>query len=176
MKLNRKNKLLIAGFLITLYICYAFAFSNTLEYYSLYSSQQEIVANNLHDPQILPLLSAKERKIDQALSQHISTSGTSFQNELLSELTILSRKYNLKIIDFKEPHIFVENNIRVSSYTFSFEGSFNDMLLVLNKIENNSALGFVKHITFTKKKNYKTNSDYLTSEIIIQKSETDNPD
>lgn len=172
MRLNRKNKLLLIGFLLILYICYAFAFSNTFDYYKEYQSQKEIATNNINDPIMLQKLVQKERQLNELLSQYTTGTGNSFQNELLKQLTSLSNQNTLRIIDFKEPHIIIDKGIKTFSYVFSLEGSFNGMLLLINAIENNPSLGYIKHITFTKKRNYKTNTDYLTSEIILQKNES----
>jgi hypothetical protein len=171
MKFSRKNKLLVAGFIVMLLICYSFAFSKTLSYYKEYENKKEVADNNQNDPRILDQLIRKEQQLDEALAQYIAVSGSSFQNELLAELTKQCRKQNLKIQDFKEPHVFNEDNVQVSSYQFSLEGSFNDMLLVLNALENNPSLGLIKHIAFEKQMNYKTNSYFLTSEVILQKVE-----
>lgn len=172
MKLNRKNKLLIVGFVITLYICYRFAVSSTITYYNQYTSQKELANSSFNDPDILDKLLKKERQLDEALSEYISVSGVSFQNELLAELTQLCKEQNLKIYNFNEPHIIVDNGLQISSYTFSLEGNFNSMLLVINSIENNPQMGFIKHLKFEKKRDYKLNSDYLISEIILQKHKT----
>jgi len=172
MKLNQKNKVLIFGFALALYLCYAFAFSNTLDYYNKYSTQKELIASNINDPAVLQQLIAKEQQFDKILSQYTITASVSFQNELLKKLTQASNKYELKIIDFKEPHLFIEKDIKTYSYIFALEGSFNGMLLLLNNIENNTSLGYIKHITFTKKRNYKTNADYLVAEVILQKNES----
>jgi len=174
MKLNRKNKMLLLGLAVALYLCYAFAFSNTLDYYRQYKSQKEIAANNFNDPEILQKLIAKDRQLNSMLLQYSINTDASFQNELLKQLSILSNNYNLKITDFKEPHTFTNDGIKVSSYIFSAEGGFNGILLLINSIENKLALGSIKHINFLKKKNYKTNTDYLVAEVVLQKSETIN--
>jgi hypothetical protein len=171
MKLNRRNKLLIFGVIITLYICYAFAFSNTYRYYKEYMSQKELVANNLNSPKVLQQLMVKEKQLDALLGQYSSATEDSFQNELLKNLSELSRKHDLQIVDFREPHVFEEKNVVLSSYVFSVQGSFNGTMLMLNSIENNPALGSVEHVAFIKKRNYKTNTDHLVAEIILQKSE-----
>lgn len=172
MKLNRKNKILLVGAVIALYICYEFAFSNTLEYYSTYKSQKAIIGNNLNDPEYLKKLILKERLLNETLIQYAGSTDNSFQNELLKQLSALASRNSLRIIDFKEPHIATDKDIRISSYIFSLEGSFNGILLLINKLENNPSLGYIKNIDFIKKKNYKTNMDYLTAEVILQKSES----
>jgi hypothetical protein len=172
MKLKRKNKILIFGFACTLYLCYALAFSNTIEYYRKYSSQKQMISANVSDPVMMRQLITKETQLDTILSQYSTSNGETFQNDLLEQLSTLSNKYHLKIIDFKEPHIHTSKNIRSYSYIFSLEGSFNGILLLINNVENNASLGYIKHIAFIKRKNYKTNSDYLTGEIILQKNQS----
>lgn len=172
MKFNRKNKILVLGLLSGLYICYAFAISNTIEYYKQYKSQKELIENSYNNPAVVKQLIQKEKDLNNVLNRYTTKTGAAFQNELLKKLTNLSNKDNLKIIDFKEPHLFVDKNTRTTSYIFSLEGSFNGMLLLINSIENNPILGSVRHMTFIKKRNYKTNTDYLTSEIILQKNES----
>lgn len=172
MKFNRKNKILVLGLLSGLYICYAFAISNTVEYYKQYQSQKELIENSYNNPAVIKQFIQKEKDLNNVLTQFTTKTGSAFQNELLKQLTDLSSRDNLKIIDFKEPHLFIDKNTKTTSYIFSIEGSFNGMLLLINSIENNPILGSVRHITFIKKRNYKTNTDYLTSEIILQKNES----
>jgi hypothetical protein len=172
MKLKRKNKILLFGFACSLYLCYAFAFSNTIEYYRKYSSQKLMIDASTNDPGMMRQLITKEKQLDTILSQYSSSNSETFQNDLLEELSTLSNKYRIKIIDFKEPHVHTAKNIRSYSYTFSLEGSFNGMLLLINNVENNASLGYIKHIAFIKRKNYKTNYDYLTGEIILQKNQS----
>ncbi len=170
MKLNRKNKILIFGFLLVLYICYCFAISNTLFYYKDYHSKNELISSNNSSPKLAHQLLQKEKQLDFVLSQYNITATESFQNDLLKQLNTYSDIYHLKIIDFKEPHIITEKEFVATSYIFSLEGSFNGCLALLNKIENNPSLGSIKHLNFIKKKNYKTNVDQLFVEVILQKN------
>jgi len=170
MKLNRRNKLLLFGFVAALYICYKFAIANTLHYYQEYVSKEELATTGYDTPQLALQLRQKEKQLDLLLSKYNISPSETFQNDLLKQLNSYSALYNLKIIDFKEPHIITENGFTTSSYVFSLKGSFNGCLALLNKIENNPTLGTIKHIDFVKRRNYKTNSDELFVEIILQKS------
>jgi hypothetical protein len=170
MRLNRKNKMLLFGFFIALYICYAFAISNTITFYQEYQSKNELIAGNSDFPKWEHQLLLKEKQLDLALSQYSISDSESFQNELLKQLNVYGDTYHLKIIDFKEPHIISEKGLTSASYIYSLEGSFNGCLSLINKIENNPSFGSIKHLNFTKKRNYKTNTDYLIVEVIIQKN------
>lgn len=169
MKLNKKNKFLLLGFLALLYFCYSLAISKTIQYYKQYKSQQEIVSS-IDNPKLLAALTKKEKQLDQWILENNSTD-YSFQNELLKQLNRYCVTNNLKIVDFKEPHQFSEMGTITSSYSFSIEGDFNSVLKVINKIENNPSLGIVKYISSIKKLNYKTNENYLVTEVILEKEE-----
>lgn len=170
MKLNRKNKLLLLGFIIVLYICYAFAISNTLSIYKEFQTKNDVLIQNKSTPKLAYQLLQKEKQLDKLLAEHHVKTSESYQNDLLKQLNFYSAKYSLKVIDFKEPHIIIENNTTTSSYIFSLQGSFNGSIALLNKLENNPALGTVKHINFNKKRNYKSNIDELFVEIVLEKN------
>lgn len=170
MRLNRKNKLLLLGFLLALYICYSFAISNTIGYYNEYQLKSEKIAENNNAPKLAYQLQQKEKQLDVLLSRYSIHASESFQSDLLKQLTAYTDSYNLKIIDFKEPHIVAERDFATTSYIFSLEGSFNGCLALLNKMENNPSLGSIKHLNFAKKRNYKTNVDQLFVEVIMQKN------
>jgi hypothetical protein len=171
MKLNKKNRLLIGGFVISMLGCYYFAFSKTIHYYKEFQKSKEVILDN-NPAQTIPQLKAREAQLNKILSQYTAFAGSSFQNELLKQINSLSVKYGLKVINFTEPHITIENNMKVTSYLFSVEGSFNGVLRLINGLENNQALGMIKHAAFIKKVNYRSGVDYLLTEVLLQKSET----
>lgn len=170
MKLNKKNKLLLLGCAIAIYGAYTFAISKTLAYYRQYKLQSEQVGTTTYNPQLLAGLVIKEKQIDEWLKTN-NPSASSYQNELLKQLHIYCEKFNLKIVDFKEPHQFQDKASVTLNYIFSLEGSFNGVLKTIHKIENNPALGTIKHIAVVKKLNYKTNSNYIVTDIIITRNE-----
>lgn len=170
MKLNNKNKLLLAGFLLICYLCYSFAISNTINYYKEYKNKQEEIIADSNMPKLVGQLIQKEKQLDQVLANYDIDVSESFQNDLLKQLTTYSDSYHLKIVDFQEPHAVSQKGFITTSYIFSLEGSFNGCLTLLNKIENTPALGTIRHLNFVKKKNYKTNTDQLFVEVIMQKN------
>lgn len=171
MKLDKKNKLLIFAFVVLLYICYTFAVKNTIVYYSQYNSLKNTAEIIGYTPKQLAELSMREKHLDNALLKFNENNSTSFQNMLLKNIALLAGDYNLIIVNFGQPHIITDSKIKTSSYSFTIRGSFNGILLSVNRIENNPVLGYVKHISFIKKTDYKNNLDYLEATIILQKIE-----
>jgi len=172
MKLNRKNKLLITAFIIIMYVCYSFAFSATIKNYQVYNKKKEILQDNANTPSLLHLLKQKNNQLEKDLMPFNYITQSSFQNELLSKINGLNPANNLKITSFDEPHIF-KNNLNIfRSYSFSLEGSFATILMLINALENDGTFGYIKHIAFTKKTNYETGASRLTAYIILQRTES----
>lgn len=167
MKLNKKNKFFLLGFLIAIYICYSFAVSNTIDIYKQYQSQNEVLMNNDYSSNTLKTLFVKEKQLDILLSKKRSAAHESSQNEILKLLNIYANKYNLKIIDFNEPHSLQVKDKNKTSYLFTLQGSYNGCVSLLNKIET-SHIGVIKHVSFNKKRNYKSNTDELFVEIVLE--------
>ena len=174
MKLNRKNKLLLVGFFLSIFLCYNFAISKTLHYLNQYNSKLKIVENIDTNPKTLALLKYKEKQIDKWLLENGTKSSSNFQNELLKKINTYSELHKLKVIDFQVPHQFLEKESSIISYSFALEGNFNSVLKLLNKFENEQNLGQIKHIATLKKTNYKTNEDYLVTTVIVERVEKKN--
>jgi len=172
MKLDRKNKTLLLGAVIVLYICYKYAISNTLFYYSEYGALKEKLTQNNISPSHLTQLKKKEFELDRLLSKY-SVGNGNFQNSLLTHINKNCRKYNLRVVGFEEPYIFTNYNITSSTYQFTVEGSFNGSLLLLNSIENASTFGVIQHVDFNKKRNYKNNSETVFTTFLLQVNDQD---
>ncbi|MFY0482506.1 hypothetical protein ACI6PS_07855 [Flavobacterium sp. PLA-1-15] len=170
MGLNKKNKLLLVGFIFMLFIGYRFAIAKTLFYYRDHAAKSQTINQESITPEMVNKLLQKEKQLDAMLLQYSINPSASFQNDLLEKLSGYCASHNLKITDFKEPHSFTVNEFQTNSYQFTLKGSFNGSLSVINKIENSPSLGIIKHLNFSKNRDYKTNSDYLTATVILQKN------
>lgn len=175
MRLNRKNKLLLAGIAIGVYISYSFAFAKTIVYYHKYKEQRNVLSQGIDQPQSYRLLALKEKQLDSLLAGYNKSTGNeSFQNQLLRRLTELGKKKQVRITDFAQPHIYEEKNTRKTSYAFTLEGRFGDLLFLVNTMENNPYYGKVINLNIEKKTDYKSNKDYLVAQMVLQKSEHTN--
>ena len=86
MTLNRKNKLLLLGFIFALYICYAFAISNTLDIYKEFQAKNDVLIHNNSTPKLANQLHQKEKQLDKLLAKHHVKTSESYQNDLLKQL------------------------------------------------------------------------------------------
>ena len=109
----------------------------------------------------------KEKQLDNILSQQSLKTSISEQNDLLKFLSVQSNLCNVRIVEFNEPYFFKSNNSIELNYVFTLQGSYNGIVLLLNQIENQSGIGYIRHVDFVKKRNFKSNLDELFAEIIL---------
>ena len=162
-----KNRLLIGGFIIMLFICYKFAIANTIalkqEYKKL--TQQEALFHNM--PKQLALLKKKEQYYDSLLHVY-KIGGTSLQNNILNTVTSFSEKHDIKVTSFTEPHKISNKSLTINTYSFTVQGSFNSILQLIYTLEQKTKYGEVVSVFYERKKNYRTGTFYLEAKILLQ--------
>lgn len=170
MIMNNKNKMLIATSLLVILLVYQLAISKTLYYYNSYHLINEKLVDVEKKKKALTFLNAKNKKLDIIL-KNSATQNTSinYQNYLLKIISSLSETNALKIINFEEPQVFSVDQEEITHYKFSVEGNYNNVILFLNQLENNSAVGKVIHFSTEKKMIYKENRIIIISTIVIEK-------
>jgi len=167
MKLTKKNKYLIFGFIAMLVISYKLALENTIVAKMRYSENVEKQASISNLPKQLSMLSQKEQFLDKQL-QELNLEDTSMQSSLLKFLNKQVRQYKVKVIDFNSPHIITTENEEIATYIFNLEGGYTNILKTLNSLENNGSFGSITHVGFEKKKNYRTKRTYLQAEVFLE--------
>tara|TARA_R110001606_G_scaffold342855_1_gene491418 strand:- start:1023 stop:1538 length:516 start_codon:yes stop_codon:yes gene_type:complete len=168
MDIKLKNKILVVGFIASLFIVYKFAISNTVEAQKIVSelSKEKLLLNNVSTK--ISNLKAKEAQLDVILKKKNISINNSFQQTLLQSVTSFAKKNKLQIIAFNEPHVFNTNVTGLHTYSFEVKGNFNSLLKMVNHLEN-LQLGELISIKFEKKKNYRSNTNYLTCKVFLQK-------
>jgi len=167
MNSKQKNIALITCFVLLLIISYKYAISNTLELKKEYKNlkQQEQLFKNV--PKQLSLLKQKEKYYDSLLVKY-QLKGSSVQNSLLKTINASAYSDNIQLKSFLEPHIFEENNLNYKTYQFTLKGSYNDILKLIFKLEQDTKFGEIINLSFERKKNYKTGKNYLEAEVLLR--------
>lgn len=162
-----KNRLLIGGFILVLFLCYKFAIANTFQLKSEHKKllvEQKLFENT---PRQIALLKKKEHYYDSLL-QVYKIGGTSLQNNLLSTVNSFADKNDLKVVEFLEPHIYETSSLTTKTYSFTLEGYFNDILQLIYTLEQKTKYGEIVSVYYEKKKNYRTGRYYLQARILLQ--------
>lgn len=166
--LDKRNKILIAFAALSLYASYEFAIKNTLALHGSVIEKEARVEELMRSKEVVQELLSEEKGYDRYLSKYNDFNPDAFQNELLNYLSAQASGLSLKITDFQKPHTILDNDFQVSSYVFTLQGDYNHTILLLNRIENLKVFGSMKHIGFTRKTNYKSGTDELYAEGILQ--------
>lgn len=170
MNSKTKNIVLLLAIFLVLLLCYQFAISNTLQQkneYNVLHAEQVLLANA---PEKLGVLSKKQIYFDSILNT-MNLGNTSIENNLLRVITVEVKKNNLKLLDFNDPHTFEINNSQLNTFDFTLEGNFTSLLNTIYTLEQKHTFGEVVHLYFEKKKNYRSNKNYLTARVFIQNIE-----
>ncbi|MGV8946811.1 MAG: hypothetical protein ACOH1N_10320 [Lutibacter sp.] len=170
MNLKQKNIILLIGFLLLVWISYVFSFSKTIDASQRFNElnrQDELYTSA---SQNIDHLKQQDSYYNSLLKKHQIFSESSFQNNLLNTLNQYSSEKKLKIINFKDPHHFqLNNNAIQETYIFTIESDYNTIINLIYSLEQHHKFGKIISANFEKKKDYKTNKEYLQCQIYLQK-------
>ncbi len=162
-----KNILLLCGFMVTLFLCYQLAISKTISLKRNYEDlkTQELLFSNT--PKQISILKQKQHYYDSILSSN-KIKGNSVQNNLLEAVNTFAKNNEVKIVSFVEPHLIRQNDLKISTYQFSLEGNYNNLIELVHKLEQETRFGEIINLHFEKKKNFRTNSFYLRVNVLLK--------
>ena len=162
-----KNILLIIGFFLGLLICYHLAICKTVSLKKEYASLQRQKLLFENTPKQLSILKQKQKYYDSTLIAN-ELDGSSIQNNLLKTINSFSNQDNLKVLSFLEPHAYTQNNLTIKTYEFIVQGSYNTIIALVHKLEQETRFGEVINLHFEKETNFRTNKRFLKAAILIQ--------
>lgn len=167
MTIKTKNIILITGFLLGLILSYQLAISKTViikKEYNILKHEETLFENT---PQQVSMLQQKQHYYDALLSKY-QLNGGSVQNSLLKTINTFADSANIKVISFLEPHVILNEDLKISTYQFSLEGDFNALLKLIHKLEQGTKFGEITHLAFEKKTNFRTGQVFLQARIFLK--------
>jgi hypothetical protein len=168
MSSRQKNIALIIGFAVMLFISYQFSFKKTLAVKARVSKLEKDKAQLDNAESRIASLKIEGQYLDSILQSNDLSIEHTFQQTLLLKITQFATAHQLKIIASNEPHSFTTTGTNLLSYQIEVQGSFRDLMLFSNYIEQ-QRLATVASLKFIKKKNYRTRRNYLTATLILQR-------
>ncbi len=172
MNLKRKNIVLGLGFLFFLWLAYSFSFKKSVdlkkEIIQLKKEQQ--LYHNV-DAQI-NRLSVENSYYDSILSIKKLSLSHSFQSNLLARISTFAEANYVKIKDFNLPHQVQLEKSKINTFSFTAMGSFQKLMELVYKLEQEYRLGKIISVDFSKKKDRRRRKSYLEATIYLQQVET----
>jgi hypothetical protein len=170
MRLDKRNKLLIGGFVLALVVCYQLAIKKTLALRTQYVHDSKIREQTKDLPQKLANFKKQEQQLDTQFAG-LNLKSTNMQHELLRFLNEQGSEQSVKVIDFNSPHVIKEGETTTSTYQFILEGGFSNILKVAHALETKANFGGISHMAFEKEKNLRNGKSFLQASIFIQQME-----
>ena len=111
-------------------------------------------------------------EIDQ-LNSVLAIGENKLENEsVFKELVSICKSIgNIRILNFPDIHQIDINGYKVTTFFASFEGSFSDLLILVNKLERNKKAGRLGSVYFKKNKEVKNGKEFLSLTILLQNYE-----
>ncbi len=166
---KNKNRMLIGGLLVLFLVAYQFSFSKTIIVRRSVKKLEQQTAIFKSTPVQLAKLKQREKQLDVILAAN-NVKGNSLQNNILKTLNELSIEDKFKIIKFEEPHVYqTPATQKTTTYDITLEGDFEALLKVIYALEQKYSFGNVVQMQFEKKKNFRTNREYLQCRLLLQR-------
>ena len=168
MKNLNSTYLLLLGFLILILLSYRFAISKTLEsrVFLINIQKQEIQFSNI--PSQLKQLRIQNNYYDSILTLKKINRSDGFETNLLNKITTISKRLELEITKFNEPHTLNVEGSEIKTFNLSVIGAYSSVLDLIYQLEQHYKLGKVVSVDIKKKKHRKTYKEYLECTVYLQ--------
>lgn len=133
LKYKQKCYLLFAGLLLFLFIGYQFSFADTFTLAGDISTKEQKLRWLKEKEKELPALQAKMAEFERAYSKGDSTA---VRDKLTAYISDFAEKNNCLVTEIPVNSSFKNDNLNVQTNTFTIKGNFNNLLLLLNRLEN----------------------------------------
>lgn len=161
-----KLKLLIVLMFAVLIPIYMVTLSGTLHQYQTYKKNQ----------QELKLLSAKILNNQDA--NPVASTKTTYQKysrtELFEQINVLASDYQLQIVKFHPEEVKSLSSVEVITTQIEIQGSYVNMIIFFNEIENLKKISQIKNISFGLKPDLKSKKNQLYANFFLQNYTTKN--
>lgn len=134
-KLSYKQKCigLFGGFVLLLYLSYSLSFSKTFILQKEINQKETKLSWLKEKEKELPEIRSKMAEFESAYSKNDSIA---VRDKLTSYISEFADKNNCLVTEIPTNSSFKNDNLKVQTNTFTIKGSFHNLLLLLNKLEN----------------------------------------
>lgn len=168
---DKKNKLLLAGVVVLLWLVYTFAISNTLEARIVCVQQQARLDSAQGAPDQLLQLETELAKFASLTGEQNDTV-RDMHEHVLNFVTVYCNEHTLELREFNRPVRYRQQEWTVETHPFIVEGSYIEIVQLLHALEL-SGNGRVVSADLHTKTDTKTKVKSLLATIYIQNITTE---
>ena len=168
MEYKQKNRALVIGFVILLFVAYQFSLKKTLELHTSVNKLTKEKALLSNAGERIQSLQLENKGLNSFLESNNVSADQSFEQTLFERMTNLKEQYNLKIVSFNELHKFESDGAMLLSYTIEIKGDCRNLMLFSSSLEQ-QRLGEFTSMYMQKKRTPGSRRDELVCKLILQK-------
>lgn len=168
--IKMKNKIIIATFLLSLFLCYKLAILKTInarQQLNILSKESVQISNTSKE---LYQLKIKESYYDSLLNTY-QFKNLSIQNQILNILNEFSSNGSIEIKKFKEPHTIEENELIIKTFDLTIKANYNNIIKLVHHFEQKERFSEIINLNLKKIKNHKTGKYFLQAKILLKSFE-----
>lgn len=163
--MKNRQYLFIAGCILAIIICYKYAIANTItlfyEYKAIANKSQNITQQSSAN------IESEFIKVNSIIKGYEADTLTVRRN-LLDEVNAIVIKNNCKIVNFPETKLNTEFGFLLMNNTMEVEGSYFNLLKVLNALEYRNGVGRINSCSFYIVEDLFRKTKKLRMKVIIQ--------
>jgi len=164
---KKKNQLLIAGLVVTIFLIYLFALKKTIRVYHEYNDMQ----NKIEMVESVPMMTAVFEKQLLQMNSRIASdtmNGQRIQQALLELLSNYCKNSKAVLREFPQSTDFEQGDLLVETNLFVIESDFKTLLKLVYILEQKKTLGKIASIHYQYKKDLITRNMALTATVYLQ--------
>jgi hypothetical protein len=162
---KQRNRLLLPGVIVLLWLSYQYAISNTMELYGQVSKLESQMANN--SPDKLARLKNKLKKLNSKMSNY-KFDDTRDKEYILGITSDFCAKNKLTLSEFPEANIVEDETSSLETLTITAQGNYIGLLKLLDFLEHQNKIGRISSVQFYTQFDHKNQLSRLYSKIYIQ--------
>ena len=168
MEYKQKNRILIAGFVVLLFIAYQFSLKKTFELHTSINKLSKDKELLLNAGGRIESMQMENKYLDAVLKSNDVSADKSFEQTLLEKTVQLEKQHQLKLVSFDKPHVYESDETSILSYVIEMKGDFRNLMLFASNLEQ-QRLGEFVSTSFIKSRNYQIGKNELTCKLIVQR-------
>lgn len=167
MSFKKKNILLVVGALLLLILSWNLAIYETVELKNNISGVEQELQGVERAPIQIAKLEAELNQI-QGNSKMLYSSVLTMRENLLAELDELTKKHSVNLKSFPEYYIQQKENFELTTSPIVLEGSFKNLLKLMDEFEKKNTSGKVSSAHFKIEESRRTGKRTLFLTLYIQ--------
>ncbi len=167
MSFRKKNIILLSGTVLFLILSWNLAFKETVELSRNIERIETELTNAAKAPEEIVQLES-ELSLMQGNTKMLYSSVLDMRESLLAEMSQLTNKYNVSLKSFPEYYIQEKENFELTTSPIVLQGSFKNLLMLMDEFEKNNTSGKVSSAHFIIKESLRTRKRSLYLTLYIQ--------